>query len=63
MRGQKSTENPDVPFQIAPDWSWVNAEYELQLQVPLTEIFSVQIDPSLRLADLNRMNNAVQVGQ
>ncbi|MEY4135209.1 MAG: hypothetical protein RL386_1559 [Bacteroidota bacterium] len=63
MRGQKNAENPDVPFQVAPDWSWVNTEYELQLQVPLTEVFSIEIDPSLRLADLNRMNNAVQVGQ
>ena len=63
MRGNKPQEDPMVPFQIAGDWAWVNPEYELQLAVPLRQILSIEIDPSMRLADVNRINNAVQVGQ
>jgi len=63
MRGHKPSENPALPFQVAADWDWVNPEYELRLQVPLSQISAIEIDPSLRLADLNRNNNAVQVGQ
>lgn len=63
MRGHKASENPSQPFQVAADWDWVNPEYALRLQVPLTQIATIEIDPSLRLADLNRSNNAVQIGQ
>jgi aminopeptidase N len=58
MRGAKPAENQNIPYQVAADWPWVNPSYELRLPVDATEIESVVIDPSARMADVNRNNNS-----
>jgi hypothetical protein len=42
-------------------WPWTNYSQEVQLDKPISSIKSVEIDPSLRLADVNRGNNKVDV--
>jgi len=57
MWGQKENENPDINRTVADDWPWVFPEYDLQLEVPVDEIVRIEIDPTRRMADVNRDNN------
>jgi len=58
MRGSKMDVTPEgTPYEVMPDWPWVNPGYELSVPFPLDNIKSVTIDPSLRLADLDKDNN------
>ena len=58
MRGAKPAENQTIPYRVVADWPWVNPSYELRLPVEASEIESVEIDPSARMADVNRNNNS-----
>ncbi|MCA6409252.1 MAG: hypothetical protein IM575_09035, partial [Cytophagales bacterium] len=40
-------------------WPWVNPSYSLIVSKQQSEIESIEIDPSQRLADVNRKNNKV----
>lgn len=57
MRGNKSQEAKDIKQYNIADWPWTHPEYEFKIKAPLKDIKSVEIDPSGRLADLNRENN------
>ena len=57
MRGEKAAENEDIPYQVLPDWAWTHPVYQFVLEVDAERIKSVEIDPSRRLADLDRQNN------
>lgn len=39
------------------EWKWTQTEYQLVLDKNIADIKAVQVDPSLRLADVNRGNN------
>lgn len=56
MRGAKTAEE-GIEYALAPDWMWVAPSYELKLPFPVESITSVEIDPSLRMADIDRTNN------
>lgn len=56
MRGEKPAETND-PRVVHPDWPWTNPTYEFSIDKPISEIASIQIDPSGRLADVNPDNN------
>lgn len=58
MRNTKPKET-DVPRTIKADWPWVNPTYTLTVDKPASQIKRVEIDPSMRLADVDRSNNAV----
>ncbi len=59
MRSEKSRDTyydrPDL--RVMEDWPWTHPSYPLQLDRPASEIRSITIDPSLRLADEDRENN------
>ncbi len=59
MRGAKPQEHPQMAFRVADDWPWVNPTYELVLDddVKWKNVQRVEIDPSGRLADINKLNN------
>ncbi|RMG64260.1 MAG: M1 family peptidase [Bacteroidetes bacterium] len=57
MRGKKGADRYELPRQVLPDWPWTQPSYALTLERPLDEITSVEIDPSYRMADVNRRNN------
>lgn len=57
MRGEKPSEWKDTEYNIAPDWQWTNGTYELIVPEKKKRITKVEIDPSQRLADVNRDNN------
>ncbi len=61
MRGKKDTENlslyKNVPRIELDEWFWTKPNYELQLD---REVKTIEIDPSMRLADVDRSNNTWQ---
>ncbi|MBP9873525.1 MAG: M1 family peptidase, partial [Haliscomenobacter sp.] len=57
MRGNKAQEASGTAFRVAADWPWVNPSYSLVLPVAKSRIARIEIDPSFRMADINRANN------
>ncbi len=58
MRGNKSNEYKDTEWHVAKDWNWTNPEYQLVIDLPLSQIESMQIDATERMADVNKSNNS-----
>lgn len=58
--GAKPAEN-DIPYTVQNEWYWVNPVYDLHLSRTVSDIKSIEIDPSMRMADVNRVNNKVVV--
>ncbi len=56
MRGEKPNESDLTRTQL-PDWPWTHPNYSFKLDKPLKSIQSINIDPSGRMADINRKNN------
>ena len=62
MRGQKPNDQyTDVQRTVKEDWPWVYPSYTLKIDKPVSEITRLEIDPSHRLADINRKNNVFDV--
>ena len=59
MRGAKPAEEAGGKYRVEADWSWVNPYYRLILPAPKANILRIEIDPSMRMADINRANNAL----
>lgn len=57
MRNTKPHEMTDLQRTIKPDWPWVNPTYTLEIDKRASEIKRIEIDPSMRMADINRENN------
>lgn len=60
MRAEKPAEN-EMKRTVLEDWPWVEPEYNLTIDKPVSEIETITIDPSQRLADVNLENNSVDV--
>lgn len=61
MRGSKPEEVGAPKRVMTEKWPWTNYTKEFTLSKPLSSIKSIEIDPSLRMADLNRENNKMEV--
>ena len=57
MRGEKSNEKFFESYNVAKDWPWTNAIYDLEVDIPASKIEAVVIDPTLRMVDINLENN------
>ena len=57
MRNTKSAEIGMTKFAIKQDWPWTHPMYELIIEEKLENIESIEIDPSKRMADIDRSNN------
>jgi hypothetical protein len=57
MWGEKQNEHDDIIRKTETDWPWVFPDYQLQLDVPLSDIIRIEVDPSGRMADVDRDNN------
>lgn len=63
MMGKKPAENKMLKQTDLAAWPWVNPNYALSINRKLVEIESIEIDPSLRMADINRKNNKIVVSE
>jgi len=57
MRGAKGADLSGFNWIVSPDWAWTNPQYSLNLPVKLEDILTIAIDPSERMADIERINN------
>lgn len=60
MRGIKPSE-PGTERTVLPDHRWVDPEYEFEIPERSKKIAKIEIDPSGRMADVNRENNVWRV--
>lgn len=61
MLGKKPNTDKSLTRVDLEAWRWVEPTYVAQIDHALSEIASVEIDPSLRLADVDRKNNSLDL--
>ena len=57
MRGAKSADTMMENYSVAEDWPWTFLTYELILDTKIEKIETIEIDPTNRMADVDRSNN------
>lgn len=57
LRGEKPNENPKQKRTVLPRWQWTNSTYTFDINASKGKITSIEIDPSMRMADVKRDNN------
>lgn len=58
MRGEKKEEMSGATTILMEDWGWVYPEYVLKIGSDVKEISKIEIDPTERMADVDRSNNS-----
>jgi hypothetical protein len=61
MFGEKSVEDNAVARTVYEPWKWTHPEYVFSIDKKIASIKSLEIDPSQRMADLERRNNRLDV--
>jgi hypothetical protein len=61
MLGNKPVEDKTMMRIDLAAWPWVNPTYTLRIGRSASEIATIEIDPSLRLADIERKNNSIDL--
>lgn len=59
MMGGKPAEDGTLKTSQLRDWAWTNPTYQATIYRPMSAILSIEIDPSMRVADVNKSNNKV----
>lgn len=59
MFGEKPAEN-NLPRKTYEAWKWTHPTYVVTIDKNINDISSVEIDPTQRMADVNRKNNKVE---
>ena len=57
MRGEKANPTSDIDRTQAADWAWTHPTYELIIDIPLSKLKKLEIDPTRLMADVNPENN------
>ncbi len=61
MYGEKPVEDATVPRKVYEPWKWTHSTYTIETTKKLSEFTFVEIDPTLRLADVERKNNKIDL--
>jgi hypothetical protein len=61
MFGEKPNENKMQQRQVMEEWKWTHPVYVVETKRRLTDIKAVEIDPSKRMADIDRKNNLLEL--
>jgi aminopeptidase N len=61
MFGAKTAEDPGISRTVFGAWKWTHPTYIVELPRKLAEMKVVEIDPSQRMADVNRKNNKLDI--
>jgi hypothetical protein len=61
MFGHKSSEDKAVDVVQESEWRWTHPTYIVQVKKRLTDITKIEIDPSKRMADVDRKNNLLEL--
>ncbi len=57
LLGNKPAEGNEMKKTDLEAWPWVNPGYTVRIPSPMDRIVIIEIDPSLRMADIDRKNN------
>ena len=60
MFANKAAED-NTPRIVHEEWRWTHPTYSFNIDKRITEIRSIEIDPSFRMADMNRINNKIAI--
>lgn len=61
MYGEKGTEDASISRIVYEPWKWTHSTYTIETSRKLAECTVVEIDPSLRMADVDRKNNKLEL--
>jgi len=61
MFGEKPNENATQKREIHPEWKWTHPTYIVEFRRPLMDLKAVELDPSKRMADVERKNNLLEL--
>ena len=61
MFGDKPNENAKQKRTVHEEWKWTHPTYVVEIKQRLTDIKAVEIDPSKRMADVERKNNLLEL--
>ncbi len=61
MFGEKPAEEGQENRIVYESWKWTHPTYEINTKRKLVDIVSVEIDPSYRMADIERRNNKIEL--
>jgi aminopeptidase N len=61
MFGNKQNENPSQPFIVHEEWKWTHPYYIVEFKHKLADLTKAEIDPSKRMADIERKNNYLEL--
>jgi hypothetical protein len=61
MFGQKQPDDSTISWKTYESWKWTHATYVIESTRKLTDLKTVEIDPSQRMADMDRKNNKMEL--
>jgi hypothetical protein len=61
MFGGKPSEDETISRQECEPWHWTSPTYEFEIPQKLTDLKAIEIDPTHRMADVNRTNNKLEL--
>ncbi len=61
MYGEKPVEDAGIPRKVYEPWKWTHSTYVIETSRKLTDITAVEIDPSQRMADVERKDNRLEL--
>ena len=60
MYGQKLPEDK-IPVKVYPAWKWTSDKFIVETDRKVVDIAEAEIDPSQRMADVERRNNRIRI--
>jgi hypothetical protein len=61
MFGGKPNEDVSIPRTSYEPWKWTHTEYVFEIERKIADLKIIEIDPTQRMADLERKNNKLEV--
>lgn len=61
MYGEKPGEDSTITRKVYEPWRWTHSTYTIETNRKLADFSLVEIDPSLRMADVERRNNRLEL--
>jgi hypothetical protein len=61
MFGAKPVEDASIPRNVYESWKWTHPQYTFEINRRLTDLKVIEIDPSMRMADVERKNNKLDI--
>jgi hypothetical protein len=61
MYGEKPAENDKQERQVYEAWRWTDPTFIISFKQKIATLVKVEIDPSKRMADIDRRNNVLEL--